>query len=133
MPFIPTYISLNRSLDTLGGFTPVIDETGKITGYKTKIGGADSVFPFSEELIEQTVTKTVTYNNSNEQKVTFTFSNLKEVVGVKAFSGGKSGAYFYIVPSSTRPFAISGNTVTVWVVLYEGSASYGITAIGYAK
>lgn len=32
--------------DTLGGFTPVIDSTGKITGYKTK-AGADTVFPFS--------------------------------------------------------------------------------------
>lgn len=31
---------------SLGGFTPVIDETGKITGYKTK-AGADTVFPFS--------------------------------------------------------------------------------------
>lgn len=30
----------------LGGFTPVIDDTGKITGYKTK-AGADAVFPFS--------------------------------------------------------------------------------------
>lgn len=31
----------------LCGFTPVIDETGKITGYKTTVGGADTVFPFS--------------------------------------------------------------------------------------
>ena len=32
----------------LGGFEPVIDETGKITGYKTTVGGADTVFPFNE-------------------------------------------------------------------------------------
>lgn len=31
----------------LGGFTPVIDSTGEITGYKTTVGGADTVFPFS--------------------------------------------------------------------------------------
>lgn len=30
----------------MGGFTPVIDSTGKITGYKTKVG-ADTVFPFN--------------------------------------------------------------------------------------
>lgn len=30
----------------LMGFEPVIDETGKITGYKTSVGGADTVFPF---------------------------------------------------------------------------------------
>lgn len=29
----------------LGGFTPIIDDTGKITGYKTTVG-ADTVFPF---------------------------------------------------------------------------------------
>ncbi len=35
--------------DNLQGFTPVIDEsTGKITGYKTTLGGADTVFPFSD-------------------------------------------------------------------------------------
>lgn len=40
---------LNNSLSNLGGFTPVIDETtGQITGYTTKIGGADTVFPFSK-------------------------------------------------------------------------------------
>lgn len=32
----------------LGGFEPIIDEIGKITGYKTTVGGADTVFPFSE-------------------------------------------------------------------------------------
>lgn len=35
---------LNNSLK---GFSPVLDSTGKITGYKTDIGGADTVFPFS--------------------------------------------------------------------------------------
>lgn len=34
---------------SLGGFTPVIDSTGKITGYKTK-AGADTVFPFKGEI-----------------------------------------------------------------------------------
>lgn len=95
--------------------------------------GADTFNPFSEELVEQTVTQSVTYNNTNEIKVTFTFNNLKEVIGVNAFSCNKSGTYFYIVPASTRPFVISGNTVTVYVVLYNGSASYSITAIGYAN
>ena len=39
---------LNQNLEKLGGFEPVIDDsTGKITGYKTTIGGADTVFPFS--------------------------------------------------------------------------------------
>lgn len=41
---------LNDKIANLGGFTPVIDETtGQITGYKTEIGGADTVFPFTKE------------------------------------------------------------------------------------
>ena len=44
---------VNSSLTDLGGFKPVIDEsTGKITGYKTTIGGADTVFPFSKGSIK---------------------------------------------------------------------------------
>ena len=42
--FIPPPALLN---DNLQGFAPVLDETGKITGYKTTLGGADTVFPFS--------------------------------------------------------------------------------------
>ncbi len=36
---------VNSSLESQPDF--VYDEAGKITGYKTKIGGADTVFPFS--------------------------------------------------------------------------------------
>ena len=43
--FIANHI--NSNIETLGGFTPVIDSTGKITGYKTE-AGADTVFPFSD-------------------------------------------------------------------------------------
>lgn len=39
--------TVGEELDKLKGFTPIVDSTGKITGYKTKIGGADTVFPFS--------------------------------------------------------------------------------------
>ena len=36
-------------MQSIGGFTPVIDEnTGEITGYTTTIGGADTVFPFKK-------------------------------------------------------------------------------------
>ena len=38
--------NVNELNNSLGGFTPIIDSTGKITGYKTKVG-ADTVFPFS--------------------------------------------------------------------------------------
>lgn len=34
-------------INNLKGFEPILDSTGKITGYKTALGGADTVFPFS--------------------------------------------------------------------------------------
>lgn len=40
--------AIDKQNKTLGGFTPIIDETGKITGYKTSVGGADTVFPFTK-------------------------------------------------------------------------------------
>lgn len=41
----PVVAELNNKL---GGFQPIVDpSTGKITGYKTDVGGADTVFPFS--------------------------------------------------------------------------------------
>lgn len=52
--------SLNNSL---GGFTPVIDSTGKITGYKTK-RGADTVFPFNSTTI-WFVSNHHSYTNNN--------------------------------------------------------------------
>lgn len=50
--------SVNSSLK---GFEPVLDETGKITGYKTEIGGADTVFPFSGGAKKVTISGTVGY------------------------------------------------------------------------
>ena len=38
-----SYFPLNTNLQ---GFSPILDETGKITGYKTT-AGADTVFPFN--------------------------------------------------------------------------------------
>lgn len=62
---------LSDSLQTLGGFTPVIDSTtGEITGYKTTIGGADTVFPFSIYKLASGITDTVSENGT---KITIGF------------------------------------------------------------
>ena len=52
-----TVAKLNSSLK---GFEPILDDTGKITGYKTEIGGADTVFPFSSNK-KVTISGTVGY------------------------------------------------------------------------
>lgn len=50
--FIPDALALKDVSDSFGGVSQFIvdEETGKISGYKTEIGGADTVFPFSGEL-----------------------------------------------------------------------------------
>ena len=43
---IPEMRGEDELYNNLKGFEPILDSTGKITGYKTSVGGADTVFPF---------------------------------------------------------------------------------------
>lgn len=61
---------LNEQNKNLGGFTPIIDETGKITGYKTSVGGADTVFPFNKYNVENPLYCVDGY------PISYTFENL---------------------------------------------------------
>lgn len=45
---IAAAVALAELSNKLKGFEPILDATGKINGYKTDIGGADTVFPFIE-------------------------------------------------------------------------------------
>lgn len=88
----------------------------------------------------QTVTKTVTLAKYARQQVTFTFSNLKEVVGVsnitKTATSNAYGKYqdlgqINVIPVSF--ISISGNTVTldIWgQVDVTSEAQWSVTAIG---
>lgn len=59
-------ISNKEKITNLGGFTPVIDETtGEITGYKTAIGGADTVFPFSSSVKKYSFTGSASFTNAS--------------------------------------------------------------------
>lgn len=66
---LATSKSVNTLSNQLGGFTPIVDESGKITGYKTKIGGADTVFPFSDNYYEE-YKVSVNSNSTSELKLT---------------------------------------------------------------
>ena len=88
----------------------------------------------------QTVTKTVTLAKYARQQVTFTFSNLKEVVGVsnitKTATSNAYGKYQDLGQRNVIPvsfISISGNTVTldIWgQVDVTSEAQWSITAIG---
>ena len=88
----------------------------------------------------QTVTKTVTLAKYARQQVTFTFSNLKEVVGVsnitKKATSNAFGKYQDLGQRNVIPvsfISISGNTVTldIWgQVDVTSEAQWSVTAVG---
>lgn len=43
---IAAAVTLAELNNKLAGFTPILNAAGRIIGYKTDIGGADTVFPF---------------------------------------------------------------------------------------
>ena len=69
---------INQINDSLGGITQfVVDETtGKISGYKTEIGGADTVFPFKStgDITTQTITKDTTITLNDDYSMIFAFA-----------------------------------------------------------
>lgn len=129
--------ALNDKIETLGGFEPVIDETGKITGYKTKIGGADTVFPF------RSITHCGSYTeNGSFDVTTFGLSNVKR----KNFIFVPTLAQTWVYGTATKipytnyeyargfggykphTFALSGNILTFTLPICTGSAYCGPTA-----
>ena len=88
----------------------------------------------------QTVTKTVSLGTYSRQQVTFTFSNLKKVIGVsnitKAATSNAYGKYQDLGQRNVIPvsyISISGNTVTldIWgQVDTSNEANWSVTAIG---
>lgn len=83
---------VNSSLIDLGGFTPVIDETGKITGYKTKVG-ADTVFPFSDNGFNlKSITLVSTTSGSNAANRSMAFSAKKDCLYACIYGARGSGS-----------------------------------------
>lgn len=88
----------------------------------------------------QTVTKTVSLGTYARQQVTFTFSNLKKVIGVsnitKAATSNAYGKYQDLGQRNVIPvsyISINGNTVTldIWgQVDTSNEANWSVTAIG---
>lgn len=106
-------------INNLKGFEPVLDTTGQITGYKTSVGGADTVFPFRKE--PQFLSDNIIYNRYI--KYTNTSSRDQLVFGMAAY-------YFFddILKAEYR----TGGKVNILHVTKESSHSFviiGVTAI----
>ncbi len=112
----------------LKGFSPVLDATGKITGYTTEIGGAGTVFPFSSEItipfdlytdannISYIRIPTIRYSLS----VTFTLRN-----GKHAFVG--QNGYSVTISKDTFTFENVKDTFGEYVEIhkYKGNSTVG--------
>ncbi len=77
----------------LKGFEPVLDESGRMTGYKTSVGGADTVFPFtsSKLTIRGTIYADVRQNgqwmNRSSRSFTLTIQNGQTNISVESGDG----------------------------------------------
>lgn len=88
----------------------------------------------------QTITKTVSIGTYSRQQVTFTFGDLKEVIGVsditKTATSNAFGKYQDLGQRNVIPvsfISISGNTVTLDIcgqVDTTSEAQWSVTAIG---
>lgn len=107
--------------NSLGGFTPVIDSTGKITGYKTK-AGADTVFPFSRGVI--TIPKLMLQLNGNYCEAQFETKNLTKLTIGNVNSGSDS--------YSTKTVEGTNNLSGTWTVLHTLSHGVGVSDLNIA-
>lgn len=118
---------VNSSLTDLGGFKPVIDEsTGEITGYKTTIGGADTVFPFKSDIPSYIDCTLYTGNNDKSSKTTFNNSS-GFIKGITILS--KSCQRMNINSESgnatlNQRYDVSTQS-SFYIFMYTSSSSYG--------
>lgn len=80
---VASAVVVGEVINNLKGFTPIVDDTGKITGYKTQ-AGADTVFPFNNnKSISVRATGGVVWNTSNDTwtcKVTIQLKHEDEIL-----------------------------------------------------
>ncbi len=104
---------INSNIETLGGFTPVIDSTGKITGYKTE-AGADTVFPFKSG-IKTAISAAKNYESAKTHTITASSLGFKRILGV-----------MYITSSDDT---VGAKTCTT----SDNGSSYALLVTGYAN
>ena len=125
---------LNDKIDgvnsSLKGFEPILDDTGKITGYKTEIGGADTVFPFNGNKQSKTVSFTTTSSDKNNgyKNVVVTFDDL---IKVQSYTIDNFVDNFRI--ASIINGTVSGNTVNLKIRTTDDGRNVSCTIPAYGS
>ena len=111
---VPEAKAVKELNNSLGGFTPIIDSTGKITGYKTMVG-ADTVFPFSS--LNCTITGTLKawtmwrVNNGSPFKPGHLCNNTVTIVirdgVVKSITNNSGGGDMSSFPNNTGSVSVA--------------------------
>lgn len=118
--------------DNLQGFTPIINEsTGEITGYKTTIGGADTVFPFSKLKTVVNVTSDV----KPTEKITVTYDN--ELIAFIAINNTYNERHMFQLLSKTPVYVSTGHytcetdkhSITINNISYYTEGTFTIYAL----
>ena len=114
----------SSNIENLGGFTPVIDSTGKITGYKTE-AGADTVFPFSTNIYG----RGWHIANSSSMSINVDFKDIPEwkTLTLNDFTWAPSG-----VLTTSHPYA-GGYSVTKATFSVSYNNSNGIFTLSFSQ
>ncbi len=122
--------ALNTLNTNLGGFAPVIDETGRITGYKTT-AGADTVFPFKNMMQEGKIKKIYLGNQkisnlSNSGSVTF------DCTSINNYNKLNTNNFAIDVGNGSIKTLGNGGSMNVWDITdnnYSYNSSNGILTV----
>lgn len=112
--------------DNLKGFEPIIDpETGQMTGYKTTIGGADTVFPFKTVVYLGTgtsfdLTQYANYKNLTEDD----FIVETQSVGTRYGTGGYSVHDVYAYGTLHKDYDASTGILTASYACIGGNSAH---------
>ena len=102
----------------MDGVSFVVDSTGKITGYSTNTGGADTVFPFSSKNLSLITTGQMNGNNVSR---TYTFDKTYDNVFCVLSSAKDNDIYVTADLSSSNPNLIKSQVYTCEVSGSDGS------------
>lgn len=129
--------SVNDSLGEQPSF--VYDENGQITGYTTKIGGADTVFPFKQGSLLKVDTYGADNNNSNGR--TWLYFEVKGCNSFHYNATGQGNAYTGIViskvdsslPKTTQHLTHEHSYIVYKAINQNGSFDVDISDCDYIE
>lgn len=109
-------LTINSSLK---GFEPILDENGKIIGYKTSVGGADTVFPFRQGIVSFKLVQG-NWSGGNVKRFGIDVTDFKKI----AYSGSTNFVFTVINGSGQQVGAYSATSAKKYIDITSWSGTY---------